>query len=165
MDYSKFDANLASKMNVQIMMQNLGRLEDNFGLEVVLYSTSIADFDFLESFSNMYANYKSRSIQTFNVNSIIEFGSVLKRAKYAIVNRMHAGIINTAYGIRTVFYPWQSKVEGFLNEMFADSSSHFLYHDINLNSIEIGKLLNKLNNFNIEDILELKCKMLLEMDF
>jgi polysaccharide pyruvyl transferase WcaK-like protein len=164
-DYEKFDRKLSSTLDLQLLVSNLYQIKNIYKCELVLFLTSLSDKAFYLKVENVFYTEFDYKIRIFESNDLEEIQELMVTCKYAISNRMHAGIIPISFGIPTLIFPWQNKVIGFLSEMFGNNNEDFLVKDINLNASEISRKLEKLEMIDLVDIVKSRQSELLNICF
>lgn len=165
LDYSKFDSQLYAQISFKLIHYNISKIAKVKGLTPVFICTSISDMNYFVKFVEYYNDKECKRHELVNLNEIEHFKSYLEMAEFAIVNRMHAGIIISSYYIPTLFYPWQNKVNGFVEHLANENHLDFLIDEINFDA---DIILNKLNvissKYNLKEIVEKMQSQLLEFN-
>ncbi len=161
-DYNKFNNSFSSTISINEIVENVNLISKKFALEPLFLVTSIADYNFtnkvFEKYNLQFPSEKSHFIELTKTNQLPE---LFNQFKFAIVNRMHCGIISMSYKIPTAMFPWQGKINGLLENIYSNEGNKYCYNDINLSSEEIISIFTDFNIISFEEsIKNIKIKLL-----
>ncbi len=150
MNYSSLNLHINNEDSHQLA-DNIYQLHLHYNKDILLVNTDL-DRDLNKSLfvKDILDDKYGLSVKIVNLDKLELLDEVLPFVDFAVVSRMHAGIIFLSYGIPTLIYPWQIKIIHMLNYLFHNDMIDFLCFDINYTYKEVINKISKIRNVKIK---------------